>query len=126
MRPWRACCCHAFPCLISAAQVGSVGETEPLQRVGGEAGAVTLTADEHDATVVVVGDRQSIRAGRVQPPFEDVAVDHQGVRQVPVPPALIGRADVDDEGTSGPGGREVRGLDPIEPAPTLLEQTVDG
>ncbi len=67
-----------------------------------------------------------MRAGRIEPPFKDVAVDHEGVRQVTVSLPLLGRADVHDEGTSGLDGRKVGGIDPVEPEATLLEQTVDG
>ena len=74
---------------------------------------------------MVVGDRKSMRAGRIQPPFEDVAVDDYSSRQVTVSQPLIHRADVDDKAASGLDGREVGRLDPVQPATTFLEQAID-
>ncbi len=122
----RSRCSSCQPRLITPAQVGCVGEANPLQGVGSKAGAVALVADKDDATVGVVGDRQTMGAGRVEPPLEDVSIDDEGAGKFPVALTLVMRADVDDEGAGGLGGSEVLGLDPVEITASLLKQAADG
>jgi hypothetical protein len=103
----------AEPRLIATTQVGGVGETELLQCVCSEAGAVALIADEHDVPVGVIGNRQSKWAGRVEAPLKNVAIDHHGTRQCAVALALPSWADINDESTGCLDGREVGRADAI-------------
>jgi hypothetical protein len=114
------------PRLVAANKVGGVGQAEPLQGVRRKAGAVTLVAHDHDPPLGLVGDRQPVGTGRVQPPLEDVAVDDHGARQLAVAVALLDGTDVDDQRTGGLHGSEIGRLDPVEAGAALDEQAADG
>jgi len=66
-----------------------------------------------------------MRAGRVEPPFEDISVDDDSVGQFAVAMTLLDRTDVDNQGTGCPDGCEVGWFNPVEPATALLEQVTD-
>lgn len=114
------------PRLVATDQVGCVHQTQDLKGVGGQARAVPLMAHDHDATVAVVSDRESMRAGGVEPPLQDGAIDHDRVGQVTVPFALVDRPDVDDKGAVGLNRGELVRRHTTETPSTLLEETSDG
>jgi hypothetical protein len=66
------------PCLVAAGQVGGSAQSEAAQRGGGETEAEAFVAHHDDARVRVAGFRDVVRAGRIEAPLEDVAVDDDG------------------------------------------------
>ena len=96
-------------------------QAELLQGDRREARAVALVADQDDAPVRVVGDREAVRAGRVEAPLEHVAVDDERARQLAVAEAQLHRPHVDDECPTRGDGGQVRGLDPVERPCTFLD-----
>ena len=66
-----------------------------------------------------------MRTGRIESPLQDVPVDDHGSRKLTVPVALLARAGVHDECTSGDLRGEVGSLDPVEVAATGLQMKVD-
>lgn len=57
----------------AAVNIGRVGEAQLLQRRGCPARLITLIAQENDGLVEVRRLRMAMLAGRIQPPFQDVA-----------------------------------------------------
>jgi hypothetical protein len=64
--------------LVAADEVGGLLQAKFLEGGGCEAGAVALVADEDDSPVVIDVAVQSVRAGGVKSPLQDVAIDDNG------------------------------------------------
>ncbi len=75
---------------------GGAVQADVQQRGRGQARGVALRAQDHPFDVVADGLRQPGVAGRVAPPFQDVAFDDQGTRHLALTGALRLRADVDE------------------------------
>ena len=76
-------------------------DAQILQAGRGQAGRVALLT-QHEDLEVVRGDVQSSVTGRVEPPLQHVAFDHQGSGQLTLGGPLRGRPDVHDDGTAVP------------------------
>lgn len=101
-------------------------QADRLQGRRGQARGESLVADEHD---LLVGSRHlgdAVRAGGIEAPLQDVAVDDDRPGQVSVAAALLDGPDVDDEGPPLSQDREVL-CDGTgrEPAPDVLQDLVD-
>ena len=86
---------------------------------------VALVADDHDAGVVVGHLGDVVLAGRVEAPFEDVAVDEDRSGESAVAAALFDGADVDDQRTGGALALEVFGFDSVEASAGSSEDGFD-
>jgi len=96
-----------------------------VQRRGGQRRGVPLLTD-HDHLQVVAGDRQPRVAGRVEAPFEVVALDRDRAGDDAGRRALRRWADVDKYRTVALGGQGRRGVEPVQPGACLGENLVDG
>jgi hypothetical protein len=101
-------------------------QPEILQRGGGKAGGVALLTDENDALVVIGHACHPMRAGRVEPPFEHVAVDDDRARKLTVALAQFDGPNVHDEGTRCHFGCEPVRFDANEPCPRVVQERIDG
>ncbi len=100
-------------------------QPEPVQRLGGPAGRISLVADHHHPQTVAHGLRGAMAALRVQPPFQLVPFDDQGPRDQPVPRPQFRVADVHEQRALL--GRRLRLLrsDPLVSGPDPLQELVD-
>ena len=80
----------------SSVEVCGVDQAELLQGRCGEAGLVSLVADQDDAEVPAGDDGVPSLGGGVAAPFQAVAGDHQGAGNQAVAPLVV-TADVDQE-----------------------------
>src|SRR5262249_9428239 len=97
---WQAGC---GPGGESAVQVGGVDEAKLLQGRCGQAGLVSLVADEDDAQVPA-GDGGVPPLGRgVAAPFQGVAGHYDGAGDQAVLAPLVVVADVDEQSAAGLG-----------------------
>jgi len=71
----------------AAVDVGGVGEAQLLQRPGCQTRLITLIAQQNDAVAEVWCLRMAMLAGRIQPPFQDVACDDERLVIDALPPA---------------------------------------
>ena len=90
----------------TSVQVGGVDQAELLQAGCGQAGLVSLVADQDDAEVPAGEGGMSPLGGGVAAPFQDVAGDHQGAGDQAVAPLVV-TADVDQERTTGLGAQRL-------------------
>jgi hypothetical protein len=112
--------------LEAAVEVGRTAETEPLQARGSQARRVPLVAKEDDDAVGARGLRDSIGRRGVKPPLENVPVDHDRARELPIAAAQLAGPDVDDERPTGDKGWQLgRGRPMREPAARLRQRLVD-
>ena len=86
--------------------------------------SVSLVAHYDDPLGQVADLRDVVRTAGVEPPFQDVAVDDQGVVEGAVALALLNWPDIDDERTGCCFVGEVFGSDPIEAGAGGGEQAV--
>ena len=82
------------PCGEPADHIGGPPETEIEQRGRGQARCVPLRTDHQDPHVVIGRLRDPGIGGRVQPPFQDVPLDHRGARDLSLLRSLRLRTDV--------------------------------
>ena len=113
------------PGLESADEVGGAGQSEALQGVCSEAGAVALIADDDDPPGVVACHRQPMGAGGIEPPFENVSVNNDGTGQLAVAVPLIDRPGVNNKGARRHFLFKSRGVDAVEPPAAFKQQFVD-
>ena len=102
------------PGLETANQVRGAAQPQPLQGMRGEAGTVPLVADDHDPAPRVVGNREPVGAGRIEPPLKHVAVDDDRSGKIAVPVPLISRPYVDNERPRCHFPPKVRRMDTLE------------
>jgi hypothetical protein len=105
--------------LETADKVGRTRQSQPLQGVCSEAGAVTLIADDHDPPSGVVSDREPVGAGRVEPPLENVSVDDDRSGKITVAVSLIDRPSVNNKGARCHLPLKIRGVNTLEPDAAL-------
>jgi len=55
-----------------------------------------------------------MRAGGIQPPFQDVPLDDQGAWELTITVTLFARAGVHDNRTGGHLGHQIRWLHPVQ------------
>ena len=89
-------------------------QTEFAQRAGGEAGGVTLVADD-DEQVEAGRLGRAVRTRRIDPPLQFVALDDQGAGDGAVGVAQCGVADVDQQRALALGAEGGLGGEPVEP-----------
>jgi hypothetical protein len=100
-------------------------QPELLQSERREAGAVALVADQDDSKVVSRDLGEPMRTRWIEPPLENVAVDHDGAGQVAITLPLLGGSSVDHEGSESLLSGEVRGPHALQPLPGTGQQVVD-
>jgi hypothetical protein len=105
--------------LKPADEIGRTGQPQPLQGVCSEAGAVALIADDHDPPSGVVSDREPVRAGRIEPPLENVSVNDDRSGKVTVAVSLIDRPCVNNKGARCHLRLKIRRVNTIEPDAAL-------
>jgi hypothetical protein len=92
---------------------------------GSKARCVALGAEHHD-DVVGAGERCGASfARRIETPLEDVPLDGDGRGNDALAPALLRRADVDQQRASLHGGRCLPGVQATKPGPGLGDLTID-
>src|SRR5437763_17199133 len=84
-----------LPRLEPAGDVGGVAKAHVLERGRRQAGRVPRRAEHHDDLVVIGDLRDPVGARRIEPPFEDVALDDARAGRLALPRALCGGTDVD-------------------------------
>jgi hypothetical protein len=82
-------------------------QAEPTEGRRRQARAVALVADENDPQVEPGGFRDPVRARRIEPPLENVPVDHDRAGKLPVALALLGRPDIHDQRSAGGFGSQI-------------------
>lgn len=115
----------AHPRLVTTHQVGGSVQAEAAQGVGHQARAVALVADHDHAKVRGGRLGDPVRAGRVEPPLQHVAVDDHRPGQLAVAETLLDRAGVDHEGAVGGLGCEVARADPVQVPAAGRQQVLD-
>jgi hypothetical protein len=118
---WQA---GVAPGLEAAVDVGDVGATEIEKIRGRKAGGVALLA-EHDDRGGLCDVLDTCGEGRIEPPLEDVAFDHDAAGDLALNPSLIARADVDEKVTTRMPARRGRRLDPGKPCTGRCQPRVD-
>jgi hypothetical protein len=113
------------PGLETANKIRRSGQPQPLQGVCSEAGAVPLIADDHDPPSGVVTDRESVGAGRIEPPLENVAVNDDRSWKITVAISLIDRPRVNNQGARCHLPLKIRRVNTLKPGAALNEQLVD-
>lgn len=113
------------PGLEAADEIGGSVQAELLELGGGEAGAVALVADDHDVRVVAGDLGNVVVTCRVEPPLEDVAVDHNRARELTVSSSLLDRAGVDDQRALGLYTLQKLGFDSLESSSCRVEDFID-
>jgi hypothetical protein len=84
-----------------------------------ETGAVAFIADHHDPPCGVVSDRESVGAGRGQPPLENVSVNNDRSRKITVAVSLIDRPRVHNKGARCQLPLKIRSVNTFEPYAAL-------
>ena len=101
------------PGLESTLEVRGVREADGLEARGGQARCVALVAEHDHGLLRARHLREAVGPGRIQAPFEDVAVDDERARDLPVGAALVDRTDVDQQRAAvARGGRRDGGHAP--------------
>src|SRR3954453_5483289 len=103
-----------FPCLEPPDEVGGLMESQTLQGRRSEARAVALVADDDDAAALIGHLGDAVRAGGGGPPLPDVPVNGEGAGKLAVPVALLGWADVDEQGAGSNLGPQVGWVHPVQ------------
>src|SRR6185369_14969865 len=75
--------------LVAADEVGGPSQSELAQRGGGETGAVALVAHDDDALVDGRDPGKMSGTSRVQPPLQNIPVNHDGTSQGSIPLSLL-------------------------------------
>src|SRR6266542_1479678 len=114
-----------LPGLDAAGEVGRPAQPEVLQRRRRERRGVPLLAVHHHAQVVG-RDREPGVAGRIEAPFQVVALHHDRARDDAGGGALDSRADVDEDRAVALGGQRLRRVEPVQTGPCRGEDLVDG
>lgn len=113
------------PGAVTADKVRRAVQAELAQRRGGQRGRVALVAHD-DRPRVGVDAVELPRRGRIEPPLEHDALNHDRARQLAFVAPVGFRPRVDDPRT----GRDLRGevlrLDTVEAPPGILEHPIDG
>ncbi len=107
------------PGLETADKVGRTRQSQPLQGVCSEAGAVALVADDHDPPSGVVSEREPVGAGRIEPPLEHVSVNDNRSRKITVPVSLIDRPRVNNKGPCCHLPLKIRSVNTLKPHAAL-------
>src|SRR5260370_617299 len=105
-------------------QVGRVADAEVLQGCRREARGIALGAEDDDVRVVA-GLRQPGGRGRVETPFQDVALHDQGAGDLALGRALGGRADVDENRADADGALCLLRAQPVQPRPRVGQYLLD-
>lgn len=100
-------------------------QPELLQSERREAGAVALVADQDDSKVVSRDLGEPMRTRWIEPPLENVAVDHDGAGQVAITFPLLDGSSVDHEGSESLLSGEVHGPHPLQPLPGTGQEVVN-
>ena len=114
------------PRVEAAHDVGRAVQPEVRERGGGQAGRVALGAEHDDLHVVAGRRRDPVVAGRVEPPLEDVPLDHDRLRHLALGRALGRRADVDEQRARRQGVPRVGRVEPVQPGTGVGQDVVDG
>jgi hypothetical protein len=89
--------------------------------VGSEAGAVALIADDHDPPSGVACDRESVWAGKIEPPLENVSVNDDRPWKITVAVSLIDRPRINDKSARCDLPLKIRRINTFEPDAALKE-----
>src|SRR6516225_5293525 len=108
----------------AADHIGRVAQAQGLQGGGGERGGVSLVAADDPGHLVIGGFGNSGRAARIAPPFQVVALDHDGAGNL-AGLALPVRAGVDEDRAAIHGPECRYGVEPGQATAGLDEQVVD-
>jgi len=100
-------------------------QTDIQQSCDREARREALRAEDHPFDVVAGGFGQASVAGRVATPFQDVAFDHQGTRDLPLVFSLCLRPDVDEYRSPPQSVGHLRGGKAAIAAPGGREDEID-
>ena len=111
--------------LVAAGHVGGPVQAEVEQRRRGQAGGIALRAQHHPFDVIVDGLGQLRLAGRVAPPLQHVAFDHQRGRNLALAGALGRRTDVDEHRAPAQRGGYLARVEPVQPGAGGVENGVD-
>ena len=74
---------------------------------------------------MVVSHRDAVGTGRIEPPLENVAVNDDRPRKIPVAVPLIDWPRVNNKGPRCHLALKIRSVNPIKPAAALQQQLVD-
>ena len=113
------------PRLEAADHVGGATYPQLLQRIRRQARGVSLRAEHEDLQIVRRLGQPGV-ADRVEPPFQDVAFNDQGPRDLALRAALGGGPDVDQSRARPPRGMGGNGVEPLESCARQVEQVDDG
>jgi len=115
----------SLPGVEATIEVGGAMESEILQARGSEARAVPLGAEDHYLDVVIDRSRNVGSAGRVEPPFEHVALDDERSGNLALRATLRGWADVDEERATSHCGRRLLRRETMQSGTGFLEHVID-
>jgi hypothetical protein len=110
--------------LEAADEIGGPLHPKPTQGGGGQTRAEPFVA-HHDHYPVSAGFVNAVRARRVEPPLQYVAVDNDRAWQVTVALALLDWPDVHDQRTRSHGNGQLVGRDTHGASPGLSQERVD-
>jgi hypothetical protein len=86
--------------LVAADKICRPMQAEILKSRCSEARGISLAADHDDPFVVTVDAGNSMRARWIEPPLEDIPINHDRSRELTVSKSLLARSNVDHHGSS--------------------------